>query len=100
VGLSYQKDPPRPACKRSTAWFPVPNDGRAPRRSSEETEVDPKSQWILAEGERTQAGMSRSNRWPKPWMTRSSRLYQSGERIRPSNGYPIRLLLSGLRKAI
>jgi sulfane dehydrogenase subunit SoxC len=60
----------------------------------EEAEVDPKSQWILAEGADA-AGMSRSIPIAKAMDDAILALYQNGERIRPSNGYPIRLLLPG-----
>ena len=60
----------------------------------EEAEVDPKSQWILAEGADA-AGMSRSIPIAKAMDDAILGLYQNGERIRPSNGYPIRLLLPG-----
>ena len=39
--------------------------------------------------------MSRSVPLAKAWMTRCVCLYQNGERVRPSNGYPMRLLLPG-----
>jgi sulfane dehydrogenase subunit SoxC len=60
----------------------------------EEAGVDPKSRWILAEGADA-AGMSRSIPIAKAVDDAILALYQNGERIRPSNGYPIRLLLPG-----
>jgi sulfane dehydrogenase subunit SoxC len=60
----------------------------------EEAGVDPKSRWVLAEGADA-AGMSRSIPIAKVMDDAILALYQNGERIRPSNGYPIRLLLPG-----
>src|ERR1700730_2091383 len=60
----------------------------------DEAGVDPKAQWILAEGADA-AGMSRSVPMAKAMDDAIIALYQNGERIRPSNGYPLRLLLPG-----
>jgi sulfane dehydrogenase subunit SoxC len=60
----------------------------------EEAGVDPKAQWILAEGA-DGAGMSRSVPMAKAMDDAIVALYQNGERVRPSNGYPMRLLLPG-----
>ena len=60
----------------------------------DEAGVDPKAQWILAEGADA-AGMSRSVPVAKAMDDAIVALYQNGERIRPSNGYPLRLLLPG-----
>jgi sulfane dehydrogenase subunit SoxC len=60
----------------------------------DEAGVDPKAQWILAEGADA-AGMSRSVPMAKAMDDAIVALYQNGERIRPSNGYPLRLLLPG-----
>jgi sulfane dehydrogenase subunit SoxC len=60
----------------------------------EEAEVGPKARWILAEGADA-AGMSRSVPMAKAMDDAILALYQNGERIRPSNGYPLRLLLPG-----
>ncbi len=60
----------------------------------DEAGVDPKAQWILAEGADA-AGMSRSVPMAKAMDDAIIVLYQNGERIRPSNGYPLRLLLPG-----
>jgi len=60
----------------------------------DEAGVDPKAQWILAEGADA-AGMSRSVPMAKAMDDAILALYQNGERIRPSNGYPLRLLLPG-----
>jgi sulfane dehydrogenase subunit SoxC len=60
----------------------------------EEAGVDPKAQWLLAEGADA-AGMSRSVPLAKAMDDALIALYQNGEPVRPSNGYPMRLLLPG-----
>jgi sulfane dehydrogenase subunit SoxC len=60
----------------------------------DEAGVDPRARWILAEGADA-AGMSRSVPLAKAMDDALVALYQNGERIRPSNGYPMRLLLPG-----
>ena len=60
----------------------------------DEADVDPKAQWLLAEGA-DPAGMSRSIPLAKARDDAMIALYQNGERIRPSNGYPMRLLVPG-----
>ena len=60
----------------------------------QEAGVDPKAQWILAEGADA-AGMSRSVPLAKAMDDALIALYQNGERVRPANGYPMRLLLPG-----
>ena len=59
----------------------------------DEAGVEPQAQWLLAEGADA-AGMSRSV--PMKAVDEALvALYQNGERVRPSNGYPLRLLLPG-----
>jgi sulfane dehydrogenase subunit SoxC len=60
----------------------------------EETGVDPKAKWFIAEGADT-AALSRSVPLKKAWDDAMIALYQNGERIMPGNGYPMRLLLPG-----
>jgi len=60
----------------------------------DEAGVDEKAQWLLAEGADA-AGMSRSVPLAKARDDALIALYQNGERIRPANGYPVRLLLPG-----
>jgi sulfane dehydrogenase subunit SoxC len=60
----------------------------------DEAGVDPGAKWILAEGADA-AGMSRSVPLAKAMDDALVALYQNGERVRPSNGYPMRLLLPG-----
>ncbi len=60
----------------------------------DEAGVDPAAAWVYAEGADS-AGMSRSIPLKKAWDDTLVCLYQNGERIRPSNGYPVRLLVPG-----
>jgi sulfane dehydrogenase subunit SoxC len=60
----------------------------------QEAGVEPSASWILAEGADA-SGMSRSVPLAKVWDDALIALYQNGERVRPSNGYPMRLLLPG-----
>lgn len=60
----------------------------------DEAGVKPEARWILAEGADS-AGMSRSVPLEKCLDDAMIALYQNGERIRPEQGYPMRLLLPG-----
>src|SRR5215469_13782570 len=60
----------------------------------EEAGIDPAAKWVLAEGADA-AGMSRSFPIEKALDDAMVCLYQNGERVRPANGYPMRLLLPG-----
>lgn len=60
----------------------------------EEAGVKPKARWVLAEGADA-AAMSRSIPIEKCLDDAIIALYQNGERIRPEQGYPMRLLLPG-----
>jgi sulfane dehydrogenase subunit SoxC len=60
----------------------------------QEAGVDPKAKWILAEGADA-AGMSRSLPLADIMQDALIAFYQNGERVRPANGYPMRLLLPG-----
>lgn len=60
----------------------------------DEAGVDPRAKWLLAEGADA-ASMSRSVPLAKALDDALIALYQNGERIRPSNGYPMRLMLPG-----
>ena len=60
----------------------------------EEAGVDATAQWILAEGSDA-AAMSRSIPMAKALDDAMLALYQNGERLRPENGYPVRLFLPG-----
>jgi sulfane dehydrogenase subunit SoxC len=56
--------------------------------------VDPSARWVIAEGADS-AAMSRSIPLAKAMDDALVCIYQNGERVRPSNGYPVRLLLPG-----
>jgi sulfane dehydrogenase subunit SoxC len=60
----------------------------------EEAGADPNASWLLAEGADA-AGMSRSVPMAKALDDAFLALYQNGERLRPENGYPVRLFLPG-----
>jgi sulfane dehydrogenase subunit SoxC len=60
----------------------------------QEAGIDPRAKWILAEGGDA-ASMSRSVPLAKAMDDAIIALYQNGERVRPGNGYPMRLLLPG-----
>ena len=60
----------------------------------EEAGVDPRAPWLLAEGADA-AAMSRSIPMAKAMDDAMLALFQNGERLRPENGYPIRLFLPG-----
>jgi len=60
----------------------------------DEAGVDPKARWLLAEGADS-AAMARSIPMAKAMDDTLIALYQNGERLRPSNGYPVRLFLPG-----
>jgi sulfane dehydrogenase subunit SoxC len=60
----------------------------------DEAGVDPRARWLLAEGA-DGAAMSRSVPLAKALDDAMIALYQNGERLRPEQGYPVRLLLPG-----
>ena len=60
----------------------------------EETGIDPKATWLLAEGADAPS-LHRSVPIKKALDDAMIALYQNGERIQPGNGYPMRLLLPG-----
>ena len=60
----------------------------------EETGIDPKAKWLIAEGADS-PHLSRSVPMKKALDDAMIALYQNGERIMPGNGYPMRLLLPG-----
>jgi sulfane dehydrogenase subunit SoxC len=60
----------------------------------DEAGVDRSARWVIAEGADS-AAMSRSVPLAKAMDDALICLYQNGERVRPSNGYPVRLLLPG-----
>jgi len=60
----------------------------------DETGIDPKAKWLIAEGADAPA-LSRSVPMTKALDDAMIALYQNGERLMPGNGYPMRLLLPG-----
>ncbi len=60
----------------------------------DEAGVKPEAKWMLAEGADS-AHMSRSIPLEKAFDDAMIALYQNGERLRPEQGYPVRLLLPG-----
>ena len=60
----------------------------------EETGIDPKAKWLIAEGADA-PHLSRSVPISKALDDAMIALYQNGERLMPGNGYPMRLLLPG-----
>jgi len=60
----------------------------------EETGIDPKAKWLVAEGADS-PHLSRSVPVKKALDDAMIALYQNGERLMPGNGYPMRLLLPG-----
>ena len=60
----------------------------------DEAGVEPSARWLIAEGADA-AGMSRSVPLAKAMDDALLCLFQNGERVRPANGYPLRLLLPG-----
>ncbi len=60
----------------------------------EETGIDPKAKWFLAEGA-DGPSMNRSIPMSKALDDAMIALYQNGERILPAQGYPMRLLVPG-----
>jgi sulfane dehydrogenase subunit SoxC len=60
----------------------------------DEAGIDPAAHWLVAEGGDS-ASMSRSIPLTKAMDDVLVCLYQNGERVRPSNGYPVRLLVPG-----
>src|SRR5438105_9582950 len=60
----------------------------------EETGVDPKARWVVAEGADA-PHLSRSVPLTKILDDAMVALYQNGERVMPGQGYPMRLLLPG-----
>jgi sulfane dehydrogenase subunit SoxC len=60
----------------------------------DEAGVSPSARWVIAEGADA-AALSRSIPLTKAMDDALVCLYQNGERVRPSNGYPVRLLVPG-----
>jgi len=94
-GALYQKDPAQLNCQALHGLVSCAEwTGVELSTLLDEAGVDPAAKWILAEGADA-AGMSRSVPLAKAMDDALVALYQNGERVRPSNGYPLRLLLPG-----
>jgi len=93
--LLYQPAPPNLTAGQThglvscSEWTGVPL-----RLLLEEAGADPTAPWILAEGADA-AAMSRSIPMAKAMDDAILALFQNGERLRPENGYPVRLFLPG-----
>ena len=93
--LLYQPTPPNATVGQThglvscSEWTGIPL-----RMLLEEAGVDRGAQWILAEGADS-AAMSRSIPMAKAMDDAILALFQNGERLRPENGYPVRLFLPG-----
>jgi sulfane dehydrogenase subunit SoxC len=93
--LLYQPAPPNVTVGQAhglvscSEWTGVPL-----RVLLEEAGVDRSAGWILAEGADA-AAMSRSIPMAKAMDDALLALFQNGERLRPENGYPVRLFLPG-----
>ena len=93
--LMYQPTPPTLTAGQThglvscSDWTGVPL-----RLLLEEAGVDRSAEWILAEGADA-AAMSRSIPMAKAMDDAMLALFQNGERLRPENGYPVRLFLPG-----
>src|SRR5262247_524795 len=94
-GIMYGATPPTLTCGQvhgmvsCSEWTGVPL-----RLLLEEAGADPSAPWLLAEGADS-AAMSRSVPMAKAMDDAFLALYQNGERLRPENGYPVRLFLPG-----
>src|SRR6266566_348271 len=94
-GVMYQPTPPALTCGQThglvscSEWTGVPL-----RLLLAEAGVDSRADWILAEGADA-AAISRSVPMAKAMDDAMLALYQNGERLRPENGYPVRLFLPG-----
>ena len=93
--LLYQPAPPSVTAGQThglvsgSDWTGVPL-----RLLLEEAGIDGGAEWILAEGADA-AAMSRSIPMAKAMDDAILALFQNGERLRPENGYPLRLFLPG-----
>src|SRR5262247_863342 len=94
-GIMYGATPPTLTCGQAhglvscSEWTGVPL-----RLLLEEAGADPNAPWLLAEGADS-AAMSRSVPMANAMDDAFLALYQNGGRLRPENGYPVRLFLPG-----
>jgi sulfane dehydrogenase subunit SoxC len=88
-------EPPQRRCSEMHGLISVSEWGGVPLAVLlEEAGLRPDARWIVAEGADA-AVMSRSVPLAKALDDALIALYQNGERLRPSNGYPMRLFLPG-----
>ncbi|PYN93462.1 MAG: sulfite dehydrogenase [Candidatus Rokuibacteriota bacterium] len=94
-GILYNPAPPNLTAGQTHGLVSCSEWTGVPLRSLlEEAGVDPGGQWVLAEGADA-AAMSRSIPMAKAMDDALLALFQNGERLRPENGYPVRLFLPG-----
>jgi sulfane dehydrogenase subunit SoxC len=94
-GVLYQKDPAQVGVQAIHGLLSCAEwTGVRLATLLEEAGVEPSAQWLLAEGADA-SGMSRSVPLAKAMDDALIAIYQNGEPVRPSNGYPMRLLLPG-----
>lgn len=87
--------PPQENCARLHGLLSCSEWGGVPLAVLlDEAGIKPDGKWVLAEGADA-AAMSRSVPLDKVLDDAIVALYQNGERLRPSNGYPMRLFLPG-----
>jgi sulfane dehydrogenase subunit SoxC len=91
----YQKDPIKAGVQRIHGQI-CSSDWTGVRLSTllEEAGVKTNAKWVVAEGADA-SGMARSVPLSKIMDDALIALYQNGERLRPENGYPMRLFLPG-----
>jgi sulfane dehydrogenase subunit SoxC len=94
-GALIAPDPPQTSCGElhglvsASEWTGIPLAALL-----EEAGLEPGARWIVAEGADA-ARMSRSVPLEKALDDAMLALYQNGERLRPEQGYPVRLFLPG-----
>jgi sulfane dehydrogenase subunit SoxC len=94
-GASLAPDPVRKSCSQIHGLVSASEWGGVPLSILlQETGIKPQGKWIVAAGADA-AMMSRSVPLDKVMDDAIVALYQNGERLRPSNGYPMRLFLPG-----
>ena len=65
----------------------------------DEAGIQPEAAWLIAEGADA-AAMNVSIPLEKAWQDTLVALFQNGERLRPENGYPLRLILPGFEAVL
>ena len=94
-GASLKPDPVQKSCSQIHGLVAASEWGGVPLSVLlQETGIKPQGKWIVAAGADA-AMMSRSVPLDKVMDDAIVALYQNGERLRPSNGYPMRLFLPG-----